>query len=660
MSINKKLFIMLILVVLYAILNISEVVIDGIEKRQELSKVEVLNELSKKLSLFIHETQKERGASAGYLGSKGKKFTTILPAQRILTDEKLRELNTYVQTVHLEDYSSALKSELLEVEKQSSKINSIRARVDQQNISVGESVKFYTGMNRHILNVTALTSKVSSNPELIKALSAYSNFLKSKERAGIERAVMSATFANDAFKPGMFAKWIRLMAEQNSYADAFLASADEKTAGAFKNAMQNQSVKDVQRLRDIALSKAQTGAFNVEAENWFATITKKINVLKKVDDSISESNTEAINRLYAKTSTYMITVLLKNILFGLILIGVVLFIQRGIISGVRSKLENIQHISDNKDLSIVLPVVAKSEDELNHVSIALNDLLGSFRSTIENAVDISKVTQDQSGQLDKVVVHLGENISLEKEKVGDMKSLIDDVGVHLDNVEEASISTTEDLEKTVEVLSTFVSSLETVVENVENGATRQEELSQKVNALTEQAKNIKDVLSIISDIADQTNLLALNAAIEAARAGEHGRGFAVVADEVRKLAERTQKSLSEISMNVNMITQNVNDIYEQTDKTTQEMQETSASASDLIDQAELTKEKLFGTSEKSTDVMKRTIYIATKTKGLISLMFEVVEASEKTNELSIKVEQVSHTLFTGTQELEKTLEQFKV
>ncbi len=659
MNIKRKLTLILGLVIGYALFNIYGVATQSLERKHNLENVEKLNNLSAKLSLYIHETQKERGASAGFIGSKGTKFTTILPKQRDLTNQKLKLLTSYINTLDLNNYPSSLKFELDNVLSISSKIPQIRSKVDNLTISVKDSVSFYTNLNKHILNVTSLTAKLANSTELVKALSAYSNFLKSKERAGIERAVMSATFANDAFKPGVFAKWIKLMTEQSTYADAFLSIAEDDIKKLYENAMKDSSIKEVETYREVAMEKAATGGFGKDPVEWFKTITKKINVLKKIDDEISIKNKSMITKLQSDNKTTAFMAMGTNILFSIVLALLLVWIRKSILHSVNSNKTQIEYIAQNRDLTKPI-IVTGAKDELSEVSNSINDMIKSFSHTIQESTAVSHATTDQSKKLDNVAVNLSNNLTDQQVKVIQMNELIEDVATKLDEVEEASISTTEDLEVTETTLNDFIDKLQISVENIERGSQRQEELSLKVGDLTEQASNITEILNIIGDIADQTNLLALNAAIEAARAGEHGRGFAVVADEVRKLAERTQKSLNEISISVNVINQNIGNMSEQAKITSKEIHETSELSVELIQDVSSTKDRLHSTNDKSTNVMQKATYIATRTKQLIEIMQTIVESTNKNESLGVQINEVSNTLSQSATSLEDSLKEFKV
>ncbi len=125
----------------------------------------------------------------------------------------------------------------------------------------------------------------------------------------------------------------------------------------------------------------------------------------------------------------------------------------------------------------------------------------------------------------------------------------------LEDINDLNIKTNSRMQNVQEQTSEIDGTIQTIQEHTNN-------LSDDANSLNDSVMSIAQIINLIKDISDQTNLLALNAAIEAARAGEHGRGFAVVADEVRKLAERTQKATQEVEININGLKQNSNSMME--------------------------------------------------------------------------------------------------
>jgi len=180
-SIKKKLQLVGSAVAILGTLNIFMNLSTSLQEKAEIEKLEKLVLLSNKISLMVHETQKERGASAGFVGSKGAKFKQKLPAQRVHTDTRIKEYKTYLETVQNNDVSPKVLKQLKDLGTSLAKLDGIRSQIDSLQIHLKDAISYFTNMNAQMVNIVPETANLSPDKELTNLLSAYANFLKSKE-----------------------------------------------------------------------------------------------------------------------------------------------------------------------------------------------------------------------------------------------------------------------------------------------------------------------------------------------------------------------------------------------------------------------------------------------------------------------------------------------
>jgi len=340
----------------------------------------------------------------------------------------------------------------------------------------------------------------------------------------------------------------------------------------------------------------------------------------------------------------------------IILIAINYFFEKSIILPVKEYSELLTKNED--DLTIKLeekgaPEIKDIASAVNKFIFALRDVVLKIKNTVNETFSVSKNIQDSFTNIDA-------SVEKQSELIEKIQSYVKDVEQNLNIAEEKVLTTTEDIKNTQDILDNTIKTLKAMVNNIHAETQKEMEVAEKITTLAGQSNQIKDVVSVIKEIAEQTNLLALNAAIEAARAGEHGRGFAVVADEVRKLAERTQKSLGEIDAAIGIIVQGIMEAQNDIEENVAQFQEATSKTDDLINQTDETMNSLTNTINNSKLASEETIKINTHVKMLIEATQGLAKESELSKEVANKLKSIINELENITSELNNESNRFKV
>ncbi|VXD05174.1 Chemotaxis protein [Pseudomonas sp. 8Z] len=633
---NAPLSTKLLLIVLFPLLGFllfcAMDVANQYQTLRETNHTVVAIDTAQHISTAVTALQRERGASGVFITSKGAAMRDALAQFRRDSDAAIKQLQSL---------SSTATTDLNAVLKGLGEIAELRKQVDALALTGAESGARYTGMITGLIGYTHSLEASISVVKVQRTLNVLNQLIEMKERAGRERALLGQIFSLNQLNADLLTRLSRNLGEFSAYQAAFQRQASAELKGKLDSAMQQPDAQAAMALQRLALETPLGTALNTKPEQWFKLSTARIDLIGQVESELSQDAGSIAMNMQAS----IVASLWKTVGAILLVLAIVLTLSYLIIRSIKSAVS---------DLNETLLALSK-RDLTAHTRYEGRDEFGMIAHNLNNmALQIKEVIQEVSGAAAQVAsaaeesssaaLQTSQNVAQQRLNTDQVVTAIQQMSA---TVRDVARSTTEAAEMSRQVNDNTArgkTEIENTVLLVQALSKQAEQTTQIILALKKETDAISSVLDVIRGVAEQTNLLALNAAIEAARAGEQGRGFAVVADEVRQLAQKTQDSTVSIQ-------QMISNLQSGSDRAASSMQETLNKAQTGANNVVKAGELLEQIADGIANISDRNIQVASAAEEQSLVSEEINRNVHDINDLVIQVSATAEQTAVSSREL---------
>lgn len=547
LTLRNKILLIVVPLFLVLIVLFSLWFIDEYNRITDAKNIITGVDLSIKSNEIVHNLQKERGLSQGYIASSGEKFREELASVRKDTDQTYQIFIEFVDKNQGLIKGLRIEDEVNKIIKKREELLELRKRIDAINVNSQEAFNFYGDyIIDHIDFVKSIQAKLT-NSYLRRVMRTYFELSYYKEYAGRERALLNRIITQRSFSLTEYGNYITVYNLQYEHFKQFesLLSVLEKVKQIYNENINQELEKKVQSYREMVLKEKWE---DITPEEWFKVSTQRIDNLKVIEEKIGQFLTEEAEAYYKNELIQTIVIIGILILAILFVVSNIFIISKNITKGI----EDVRLILDKVNAGD-LGIDTSKRDTKDEIGIILNMLLEIIQkfkgliSEIKSNYEKIRISRDNLVSISKQIDAIAENIKQFNQHLASSSvEMSNNLNVIASSIEEISITLNEVSKNAGEVTIKSNDVFDVV-----------KKANDILAHLVDSTKGIERTANIISEIAYQTNLLALNAAIEAANAGDKGAGFAVVASEVKELANKTKDELGHINNNIKTLLESV-------------------------------------------------------------------------------------------------------